>query len=304
MIRKYIVIAAALFLSISHAAWAQPVEAPRPSTSNAAVAVDAGIRRHVLIVCGHPGDETFQVEFREAVDAIAKNLIERWGVAESDLHVLFGQGSAGQPPADRDALAAEAKQLVAVARPDDAVWVIVVGHAHYDGRRSWLNLPGDDIEQAEFAQLFESLTAKEQVFFLAFPVSGYYTRLLSRDGRTVITATEADLELNATYFPGALAEVLGTSPPAMADADTDGQRTLLDLYIEVARKVADRFTANEAIPTEHAQLDDDGDGRGTELQLDYLPAEQGGRFDGTPPPPRSSGDGRRAAQILLPVAAE
>ena len=38
-----------------------------------------------------------------------------------------------------------------------------------------------------------------------------------------------------------------------------------------------RYADAENLPTEHARLDDNGDGRGSELQECYLPPELGGR---------------------------
>ncbi len=117
----------------------------------------------------------------------------------------------------------------------------------------------------------------------------------------MIAATEPDLEINETIYPTGLAEALTVPPSELEDADGDGRRTLLDLYVAVARKVAGLYTADEAIPTEHARLDADGDGRGTEFQRDYPPPGQGGRFNGAPPTRHSTGDGVRSAEILLPT---
>jgi hypothetical protein len=49
--------------------------------------------------------------------------------------------------------------------------------------------------------------------------------------------------------------------------------------------VMKRYTDAGNVPTEHAQLDDNGDGRGSELQEFYLPPELGGR-PGKPEEPR------------------
>ena len=38
-----------------------------------------------------------------------------------------------------------------------------------------------------------------------------------------------------------------------------------------------RYVDGENLPTEHAKLDDNGDGHGSELQESYLPPELGGR---------------------------
>src|SRR5262249_38994788 len=114
---------------------------------------------------------------------------------------------------------------------------------------------------------------------------------------------EADLEINETLFPLALAEVLAAPPPMSEfDADHDGNATLFDLYITLARNIAKRYTDEELLATEHALLDDNGDGRGTELQIDYLAVEQGGRAKAgkTPPPLRENGDGWMASRIAVP----
>ena len=291
-------VAACLVLSAGVSA-AESVEAPRPPRP--VVIVDPGVTRHVLLVCGHPGDEEFRGEFRAAVDTLAAAFTNRWSVAPEHLHVLFG--SMDDNSATAEALAAAARRLEQAAGPTDAVWVIVLGHAYLDGRSAWLNLPGTDIDQQQFADLFANLRAGEQVFFLTFPVSGYYLRPLAREGRVVITATEPDYEINAPLFPAALAQVL-SDPPANFDADGDGVPSVFDLYIATTRAVAARYTADEAIPTEHAQLDDTADGRGSELQLDYLTPEEGGRFNGTVPAPRTAGDGVRSAKLFVPVSLE
>jgi hypothetical protein len=54
------------------------------------------------------------------------------------------------------------------------------------------------------------------------------------------------------------------------------------------------------LATEHARIDDNGDGRGTELQADFLSEELGGRLTADRKPPSSiSGDGAAAQTIFL-----
>ncbi len=58
------------------------------------------------------------------------------------------------------------------------------------------------------------------------------------------------------------------------------------------------YKAEDNIPTEHALLDDNGDGRGTEVQLDYLDPELGGRARlGWRPRLKPSADGALAAPV-------
>ena len=195
--------------------------------------------------------------------------------------------------------------LEKVLQPDDTLWLFVLGHAHYDGRFSWLNLPGPDIQQVEFGKLLAGLRCREQVFFITTSASGFFLKSLAQSGRIVVAATEPDLEVNETVFPHKLALAL-SAPPGHEefDVDRDGQMTLLDLYLWTARATAQDYATAELVATEHAQLDDTGDGRGTELQAAFLSEELGGRLPaGKDPPLITTGEGALARQIWLPSPA-
>ncbi len=179
---------------------------------------------------------------------------------------------------NREGIAADVDLLRKRLGPDDTLWVIVLGHAYYDGRHSHLNIPGPDLNEREFAKLFEGLKVREQLFFITTPASGFFIKPLAASGRIVITATEPDLEVNETLFPLALADVLAT-PPEGIDRDKDGKVSVLELYLEVVANVMKRYAEAENLPTEHAELDDNADGRGSEIQEHYLPPEQGGRVE-------------------------
>ena len=185
--------------------------------------------------------------------------------------------------------------------PDDSIWVIVMGHCYYDGRHSYLNLPGPDLDERAFGKLFEGLNAHEQVFMITTSASGFFLKPLSARGRVVITATEPDREVNETLFPIALASVLA-EPPEGTDRDKDGTISLFELYLAVVADVMKRYIDDENLPTEHARLDDNGDGHGTELQEQYLPPELGGRAGKETPKLGPKDDGALALKVSLTTA--
>jgi hypothetical protein len=270
-----------------------------------------GVKR-ALIICGLPGDKDHAALYSTAIRDIRTGLVTNLGFTEENIHLQFGgvwPEEAGKPetaapqhgPATREALEQEAADLKANLRPDDSLWVIVMGHSHYDGRKATLNLPGPDFTSAEFGKLFAGLECREQVFFITTSVSGFYLKPLAAPGRVVISATEADFETNETVYPKALSEELGKLTAAdYPDEDKDGSRSVFDLYIGVSRNVAQKYLDDKTVSTEHSQLEDNGDGRGTELQMDYLTVEQGGRFEGKPLPARApTADGARSRQLVL-----
>ena len=283
------------------------------SDEPAAAEIPTGTKR-ALIICGIPGDAEHHTRFSETVESLHASL-QRLDFPAANIRIQFGAEptdgdgpavSAAVGQATRKELIAEAEALHKQLQPSDTLWVFVLGHAHFDGRKSYLNLPGagEDLHEDDFARLFQGLPAAQQVFVITTPVSGFFIRPLTAKGRVVVTATEADRELNETLFHAALAETLAEPPEKEEfDVDGDGKITLFDLYINVTRNVARRYLAEMLLSTEHAQLDDNGDGRGTELQIDYLTEDEGGRAtdDSKPPKIRPNSDGHLTKQILLPI---
>ncbi len=269
--------------------------------------------QRALVLFGHPGTPVFEQVYRKSAEKLHDGLVNRFGFSDEHVWIRCGiakesedrPGFAGfRGPATREAIAADVAELAEVLTADDTLWVIVVSHSHFDGRRVFLNLPGRDMDQTEFGKLFREMKCGQQVFFITAPASGHFIRDLSAKGRVVISATEADAEVNEAHFHWHLGDLLKTPPEGEEfDRDQDGKITLLDLYLTVVRRVMTDYRDNEYIPTEHALLDDNGDGRGTELQLDDLEVDLGGRAIRRPLSVviRPPGDGALAASIELPL---
>ena len=269
-----------------------------------------GVQR-VLIICGHPGDEAHHTLFAATVTNLHRGLVENLGVAPERINLQFGESptpddsaviSSAGGQSTREEISAAVKRIEGEIQPEDSLWVIVMGHAYFDGRNAFLNLPGPDLRADEFGKLFTSITCQEQVFFLTCPVSGFFIKPLAAPFRVVMSATEADQEINETESAIALADILTTPPHRAAfDVDQDGQLTLFDLYIVHVRRVVERYTAVTAVVTEHGLLEDNGDGRGSEVQIDYLTEEQGGRWKPGDPPAKSRKDGIFSKRVLLQI---
>ncbi|HZL89116.1 MAG TPA: hypothetical protein VFB96_12125, partial [Pirellulaceae bacterium] len=287
---------------------AQDAPALAPPAVQADDPAAAGTRR-ALVLCGLPGDAPHRKLFGDSLELLYSGLTSH-GFAAENVHVLWADEptdkdgpaiKASRGISSRENIAKAVAELQTATQPADALWVIVLGHSHYDGRYSWLNVPGDDIHQLDFGRLFEPLRCREQVFFITTPVSGYYLKSLAMPGRIVITATEPDLEVNETLYPHKLARALsGAVSYGEMEMDRDGNLTLLDLYLWIAKDTAQEYNAGMLISTEHALIDDNGDGRGSEIQIDYLSEELGGRLRAADKPPaRPKLDGLAALKIPL-----
>ena len=146
-----------------------------------------------------------------------------------------------------------------VAKPAGELWIVFIGHGTYDGRSAKFNLRGPDISATELAAVLKPCQRPLAVIDCA-SASGPFINALSGPSRVIITATRSGDEVNATRFGGYLAKAI--ADPA-ADLDKDGQTSLLEAFLLASRETQQFYKEAGRLATEHALLDDNGDGLGT-----------------------------------------
>jgi hypothetical protein len=239
------------------------------------------LRGQALILMGLPGDEEHEKLFADTARQWRDWLTGPLGFRPADVRVLSGgaaRGGVAQGPATRETIEKEAARLRRSLRAGDRLWVFFLGHANYDGEHAWFHLPGPDLREDEIGKLFAGLPCREQVFWLTTAESGRFVKSLSAKGRIVIAATRANSEDNETEFPQALSAVVAR-PLEDLDVNKDGKLSLLELYYRIMAEVRARYTADKRLSTEHSQLDDNGDGAGTERPLVPEPGKKIGPAD-------------------------
>jgi hypothetical protein len=245
---------------------------------------ETGAKGRALIVVGLPGDPEHEKLFADTA-----RRWRHWLTDSLDFDVTLLFGRLGHPPlADAPATRAAIERAVAdlkkSLRAEDRLWVFFLGHGDYDGERASFHLPGHDLHADDLGKLFAGIACKEQVFWMTHAASGWFLKSLSARGRIVITATAADEEFNETEFPQALATV------AVKLHVNKGEKvSILEVYRQTVAEVEARFAADKRVPTEHAQLDDNGDGTGTEQPV--VETESG---------KKPTADGPLAARTFLP----
>ena len=146
-----------------------------------------------------------------------------------------------------------------VAKPDGELCLVFIGHGTFDGRSAKFNLRGPDISADDLAAVLKP--GKRPLALIdCTSASGPFINALSAPGRVIITATRSGYEVNVTRFGGFLARAI--ADPA-ADLDKDGQTSLLEAYLLASRQVEQFYKEAGRLATEHALLDDNGDGLAT-----------------------------------------
>jgi hypothetical protein len=205
-----------------------------------------------LTIAGLGGEPEYEQRF----EGWAKDLDKLLKTAEPNAHVdtLLGPGAV------KTAIEARLQSYAKIAKPDDSVALMLIGHGSYDEQDYKFNIPGPDITATEMANLLDKIPAKRQLVVLMTSSSGGALISMQRPNRVVITATKSGTEKNATYFARYWIEAL--RDPA-SDSDKNEVISALEAYKYAEQKTAKFFETQKRLATEHALIEDTGKGEGT-----------------------------------------
>jgi hypothetical protein len=248
--------------------------------SVAAASVPVEREKPVLIVAaGAGGEEEYGTEFKESAALWEK--AAKTGEAEC---VVIGVSTNGTNDLAqfRDALAAQSTNTAS------ELWIVLLGHGTWDGKEARFNFRGPDMTATELAELLKPFNRPLAVIN-ASSCSAPFMKTIAAQKRpavdkslVVITATRSGAEENYSRFGKYISRAIGSLD---ADLDKDGQTSLLEAYLSASREVAEFYESEARLATEHAVLDDNGDGLGTPadwfrgVRATKKPAE-GGSIDG------------------------
>jgi hypothetical protein len=233
----------------------------------------------LLIVSGLGGDAHYSRVFYEWGASLA-DAASKLGVPGTNIFFLSENPAgdrrvAGAPT--RDEIRRILSALGGRAGRGSALWVVLIGHGSDRGEPR-LSLPGPDLSARELDSMLGAFSEWKVAVINTTSASGGFLPVLSRAGRVVITATRSGFEQNQTIFPKFFVEAFAGSG---ADLNKDGKVSLLEAFVYARNGVRRYYEADQRLLTEHAMLDDSGDGTGT-----YEPSE----FEG---------DGALAARMFL-----
>jgi hypothetical protein len=232
----------------------------------------------VIVIVGASGKDEYEAQFKVWTDA--------WQQAANHTRLtLIGLDETKKQ--SKDLL----QQAIEESFADDQlqeVWLVMIGHGTFDGKRAKFNLHGPDIESTELKTWLEPCD-KRFVVLNCTSSSSPFINSLSGPNRIVVSATRNGYEFNFARFGKYLSESI--DDPAI-DLDKDGQTSVLEAFCAASRGASDFYQQENRIVTEHALLDDNGDKKGT-------PADW---FDGvrvTKASKTGTADGLLANQVFL-----
>ncbi|MEE9246561.1 MAG: hypothetical protein V3U63_10200 [Gemmatimonadota bacterium] len=248
--------------------------APAPAPAPAPPVPQRGAgQSHLVVITGLGGESKYREAFHEWASQIV-GAAEGSGLSRSNIAYL-GEKPERDPDligarSTRENVVATLRQLAATAAPADQIVIVLIGHGSYRDGVARVNLPGPDMSAADFAPLLDGFATQKIVFVNAASSSGAFIQALSGPNRIIITATRSGGERYETQFGRYFAEALASDGAGRAggaggaDLDKDERISVLEAFTFAQREVERYYETDNRLATEHALLDDNGDGEGSD----------------------------------------
>lgn len=219
---------------------------------------------HLIVVSGLGGQPEYSDLFHSQAESLVDAALGRWGLPESHVSWL-AEAPDRAPDRIKARSTAEAlhEEIVAVAGragPQDGVLIVLLGHGSGTGDESKINLPGPDLGGEELAGWLDAFPTQTIAVVNTASASGGFVRPLSGPRRIVVTATRSNRERERTFFGSYFVDGLLDNG---ADTDKDDRVSLLEAFLFASHEVGLRYERDNQLLTEHALLDDNGDGEGS-----------------------------------------
>ena len=248
---------------------------------------------HLLLVAGLGGTPEYTAAFHGWLSRFAGAASEKYGVERGRI-VYLGERTELDPTLVSARSTAEnirsafARLAVSMAEADELI-VLLVGHGTFRNDEARFNIPGPDMTPGEFGFLLDGLGDRRVTFVNTTSASGPFVEALSGPNRTIIAATRTGRERNVTRFGLHFVEAFAGED---ADMDKNSRVSVLEAFGYALREVEREYEGDNQLLTEHAVLDDNGDGEGSR---EFGESGSGGS-DG------AGGDGALARRVFLSAA--
>jgi hypothetical protein len=215
--------------------------------------------RFALIVSGATGGPTYARQYKQWCDTLSQTLAETMKFDASRVTVL----AEGEDPASAST-AANVRRAINTVRDtmsrNDLFLIVLIGHGTSDGPDAKFNLVGPDLEAAEWGSLVKAIPGR---LVLVNTTGGSFPFIerLAGPRRVIITATNSSVQKYDTVFPDYFIRALTGDE---SDIDKNGRVSILEAFNGASSAVRRHYQQRGQLSTEHAVIDDNGDGVGRE----------------------------------------
>ena len=145
------------------------------------------------------------------------------------------------------------------AKPSDAVFVLLIGHGSFNGTPGGVQPARPRSDRRGLGEAARP-SCRRSASRSSTPASssGAFLPALAAPGRVVVTATKTGGERNETQFPEFFVAAFGD---AAADRDRNGHVSIAEAFEYAKTKVVQAFQQKGLLLTEHAVMDDGGEGQ-------------------------------------------
>lgn len=215
--------------------------------------------KFALIIGGAGGEETYTKQFFEWSKRLQQSLTGRLSFPPEQVRVLCEKLCAPENRSTAEEVRKAFDALQKKATPESSVYIFLIGHGTFDGQQAKFNLVGPDLPVAAYREMLGAIKARRILIFNLASASGEFVKPLAGQGRIIITATRSGQEQTATRFTEYFITALEAGE---ADADHNQRLSILEVYNYATRLTDEFYKGAGRLATEHALLEDSGDGVG------------------------------------------
>jgi len=218
---------------------------------------------YLVIIVGLGGEDAYREKFDQWAMDMRDAAVNRYGVSEDKVYYLAEKPELYpdhvHARSTKDNVIALFGELETKVSPGDQLYVLLIGHGSFRSEQSRFNLPGPDVTAEDFDSMLEPFSEQQVVFVNASSASGNFLPVLAAGNRIIVAATKSGYERNESQFGQYFVEAYAGDA---ADTDKNGRISVLEAFTYARVRVDGYYKEENILKTEHAVLDDNGDGEG------------------------------------------
>ena len=219
------------------------------------------VQTAAVILGGAATGENYADQIRQWALQLHDILTSDYGYRPEQIVLLTGPSDTDEAkisgPLRRENLEAAMGSLKNALQPGDRVFFFLLGHGTGNAEAAKFVIFGPDITGQDFASILDTFSEQDVVVVNTTSASYPFCAALSGPGRIIISATRSQAEKFDTVFARYFIEALDNHA---GDRDKNRRVSMWEAYLFAGRQVEKWYTDQNRIPTEHAVLDDNGDG--------------------------------------------